>query len=350
MARKEDCTGGGNGCDEPGGDESSMFVKQIIPGIFRITVNAGPSTSNVFLIDRGIPTLIDTGSNDVNCVKEVMEGLAKAGRPIHQLRRILLTHIHWDHCGGAKKIRALAPEGKLLCFTRASALLENYEDEYERLVNSRKLTLEKAGVPGKAIAKMLAQMRFCFKLGENVRPDAVFEEGEELSLGEETLKVIPTPGHTPHCVSFCLSRRKILFSGDFIMAHMDPKPTIRGGEDGSFFPFRAYIQSIEKVQAHDIELILPSHGKEIRDAGKRISAIKESIHAGRESVLKSIREEQKSPFQIFSELNSGHETGQIYFGVAEVIAHLELFRLEGKVLKTETKGLDYYRQAGKGDS
>ena len=47
--------------------------------------------------------------------------------------------------------------------------------------------------------------------------DQFIKEGDVLNFGEEELKIIETPGHTPGEV--CLVDKKVLFSGDTLFAH-----------------------------------------------------------------------------------------------------------------------------------
>jgi len=49
---------------------------------------------------------------------------------------------------------------------------------------------------------------------EGVAPDGYLEEGGKMDIGDLSLTVIHTPGHSPGAVCFYLGKEKILISGD----------------------------------------------------------------------------------------------------------------------------------------
>jgi glyoxylase-like metal-dependent hydrolase (beta-lactamase superfamily II) len=75
-------------------------------------------------------------------------------------------------------------------------------------------------------------------------------------------EVLPTPGHSVDHV--CLLLGRVCFSGDLIL-----------GEGWSFVPpdggsLAAYMDSLAKLRARDLELICPGHGPFVTDPGAKI--------------------------------------------------------------------------------
>ena len=60
---------------------------------------------NVYLIAEDPITLIDTGPKTKEANEALHEGLRKAGFRVSDIRRIVLTHAHEDHCGLARSLR-----------------------------------------------------------------------------------------------------------------------------------------------------------------------------------------------------------------------------------------------------
>lgn len=61
---------------------------------------------------------------------------------------------------------------------------------------------------------------FChFDPGPAPVPDGFIKQGDSITFGNQVLKVIDTPGHTPGGVCFYHQKGKKLFSGDTIFAH-----------------------------------------------------------------------------------------------------------------------------------
>jgi glyoxylase-like metal-dependent hydrolase (beta-lactamase superfamily II) len=104
---------------------------------------------NVYLIAEDPITIIDTGPKTKEAVEALRSGLRAAGFRVSDIRRIVLTHAHEDHCGLAKSLRDEAKNAEVLVHEwetghRHSRL------EYEE---HRKL-LERAGVPDAEIARL----------------------------------------------------------------------------------------------------------------------------------------------------------------------------------------------------
>ncbi|XP_068855482.1 persulfide dioxygenase ETHE1, mitochondrial-like [Aphelocoma coerulescens] len=49
------------------------------------------------------------------------------------------------------------------------------------------------------------------------RADVLLGEGDELRFGAFALRVVPTPGHTPGCVTFVLDDASVAFTGDALL-------------------------------------------------------------------------------------------------------------------------------------
>lgn len=99
--------------------------------------------------------------------------------------KILLTHSHWDHIADA----ALLKKGYELPL---------YVHAFDAL------NMEQPGSDG---------LPLFFKI-EGVKPDHLIKENDLIAIGNCTLKVIETPGHTPGGVCFYDEKRNILISGD----------------------------------------------------------------------------------------------------------------------------------------
>lgn len=99
------------------------------------------------------------------------------------------------------------------------------------------------------------------------------DDGETLSLGDRTLEFIHTPWvHWPETMSTYLREEKILFTCDFFGSHLATTDLYVTDEWRVYeaakryyaeimMPFRRVIQkNLDKVEAHAIDLIAPSHG------------------------------------------------------------------------------------------
>jgi flavorubredoxin len=99
------------------------------------------------------------------------------------------------------------------------------------------------------------------------------EDGQEISLGDKTLKFVYTPWvHWPETMSTYLPEEKILFSCDFFGAHLATSSLFVDDEAAVYEPAKRYYAEImmpfrrqinanlAKLDKLEIEMIAPSHG------------------------------------------------------------------------------------------
>ena len=118
----------------------------------------------------------------------------------------------------------------------------------------------------------------------------VVEDGQELSLGNKTLKFIFTPWvHWPETMSTYLVEDKILFSCDFFGSHLATSDLFVTDKSRVYesakqyyaeimMPFRSQIEkNLEKIKNFDIKIIAPSHGPLYNEPAFIIDAYKKWI-------------------------------------------------------------------------
>lgn len=146
-----------------------------------------PWDANGFLLMGAEPTLIDCGS--VLGAPALRDNLATFGLELGDIHRVIATHAHWDHLSGAVELQAAGAEVWLHA-------AEVYQAEL--------------GDPDRT-ASFLYDQQF-----PKLRVDRVLQGGEVVQLGEHTLELHHTPGHSPGGMSFVLQQGKVkvLFAGD----------------------------------------------------------------------------------------------------------------------------------------
>lgn len=143
----------------------------------------GPLAENCYLAKdeaTGQCVLVDPGFSSLALDKAVKEA---------DVRYILLTHSHFDHAGAAEHYRIMTG-ASLVCAHAEAALLQE-----------PKLNLSAWFDPS---APLILQA------------DKTVGEGDGISLGETTLTVLETPGHTAG--GCCYFTPGCLFAGDTLMA------------------------------------------------------------------------------------------------------------------------------------
>jgi glyoxylase-like metal-dependent hydrolase (beta-lactamase superfamily II) len=170
--------------------------------------------------------LIDTGF--ARKAKPIVRAFQDARVPLSRARKILLTHHHLDHTGGAAYLLQNTP-----------ALAACHAEDVPFVEGRRK-----------------APIPLLMRLFVRVHPAPVatiLQNGDQVG----TLQVVHAPGHTPGEVVFYEPSRKILFSGDAVVERSGrltlPAPRYATN-------LAQAVESLEKVRDLHPEVLLPGHG------------------------------------------------------------------------------------------
>lgn len=145
------------------------------------------------------------------------------------LKYILLTHSHGDHIGAVEELKEKYPKAKLGIHEAEVDMLKNPTLNLSSMLQGRDIMLE---------------------------PDFIFKDGDVIKFGNEEIKIIHTPGHSPGGSCFYIDG--ILFCGDTLF-----KESI-GRSDFYMGDLRTLLSSIQNriFTLDDETMIYPGHGPE----------------------------------------------------------------------------------------
>lgn len=220
---------------------------EVLPGIHRVD---GVMCNVYVIVEREGLTLIDAGLPGRE--RKIGEYVRGIGRDLSEVRRIVLTHQHVDHVGGA------------------AALAEQTGAEVIAPVG------DAPAIEGKARREMPKEpmgMVFRLTVMRGLRPVVVtrtVRAGETIGALVEDggLRVIEAPGHTLGEIALYVPGRRLLIPGDAYQhrgADVAPPP-------GVFTTDVALArESMRALSELDIEASLPGHGEPIvRGAGEKL--------------------------------------------------------------------------------
>lgn len=138
--------------------------------------------------------IVDPGGYNKVLTKEVRDNDVN-------IKYIILTHGHSDHICGVNEHKAEFPDAKIVAYKDEEAMLEN-----PNLNQS----------PG-------------FGVPYSTKADILVSDGDELKVGDVTLKFIHTPGHTEGGMCIYVKEAKALFSGDTLFHQSIGRTDFPGG-------------------------------------------------------------------------------------------------------------------------
>lgn len=190
----------------------------------------------VYLIDGGTElAIVDAGAGvDPGLI---LNRVVAEGFELKQVRCVLLTHAHADHCGGACAIAQACNAPVLAEETSARFLTEHDE---------RALSLSAAISSG--VYPPDYSFQFC-------QPGPL-ADGEVIQVGDLKLTMLSLPGHSDgHCGYFLEHNgKKLLFSGD--LAFGKARISMQKTWDCRLQP---YLESLRKVRSMNIDSLFPGH-------------------------------------------------------------------------------------------
>lgn len=327
-------------------------VKQLAPDLFTIGVLL-PKTplklTNSYLIRGERNLLIDTGFNHPQCEEAMRASLAELEVDMAKTD-IFLTHLHSDHTGLAQRLatpetRIFVSEadGKVVAMGRDADFWESFKRFY------RFTGLEAGG----HVSDVSQHPGFAYA-PEAADNYTYVADGDTLQAGDYRLTCVLTKGHTRGHLCLFEAERKLLFSGDHILGRITPNITQMSFDHDALGEF---FDSLDRVDALDVDLVLPGHRMAIPDLRARTAELRRH-HAARLAEAESlvgpdgattvdVARGMRWSLTIDNWLD--YPPAQKLFSAGEALAHLYHLELRGRLRREERDGVMYFYPARSGE-
>ena len=310
---------------------------EIAPGIYRISLplpgeKPGPVNAYIFL-GKHI-TLLDTGM--LGTVDTLRESLNQIGIGFSDIKQIVLTHGHFDHCGAAKRIVREAGGGIFITGHEADQNLVEHGLQVSRKQYTAYLRL--MGLPNILLLSLELVRRSFSLFAEHTHIDKFLSDGEKITLGNYQASVISTPGHTRGSISLYLKKENILFAGDHILGHITPNAFVMLEPDLDL-PKRSsqaeYYDSLNKIERLSPRIVYPAHGEPVANLDTVIAKYKKLFTQRQKKILSILGSGESTVYKIartlFPHIKGFQLPFQIFLTVSEVYTHLQVLEKEKKV-------------------
>ena len=326
---------------------------EIVPGIhqlklpipFSLSEEVGKivAETNVYLIEGDTGwLLVDTGWDDPRTFKVFEEEIKRIGIDFQDISQIVVTHFHYDHLGLAGKLRQLSG-AKVALHQKESRFIELRDIPKEQRVKVMKDWLSKNGFPENEIPDYVFSM-------EMESPDIYFFGGEKISTGLFDFEVMWTPGHSPGHICLYERAKRLLLSGDHLIAEITPDisalPLLVSN------PLKDYLNSLRDLRKLDVELVLPGHGNHFDYFKRRIDEIIQHHQKRKGVILDILKDGPLVAYEIASRVPWIPQQGGIpwqsldffnrQMALMETLAHLEFLEEEEKIKKVTAP--DYWKR------
>lgn len=233
----------------------------------------GKITDHIWLVGRkescaylvgGKNEYVMIGGAMAYVVPNVLNQLDAFGIDAQTIRRIIILHSHFDHCGMVPFLKRRWPWATVTASQKSQVLLKK-----PKVINSIEMLnqalLAQNGLTDQGQAR---DLRFT-----GIDVEAVVGDGDVMTCSDLSLEILEVPGHSSCSIAVYIPEEKALFASDAGGIPFGDQIFTAANAN-----FDLYQQSLEKMAVKDIDIYLAEHygalsGKEGRQfLGKSIRA------------------------------------------------------------------------------
>lgn len=325
-------------------------VEQLGTRVFRIPLPLpleDLDTVNAYaVLDGDGVVLIDPGWATPENEKVLTAALAELGAGPLDVRRILITHAHWDHytqaIGWQREYGIPVHLGR-----HEQASVESFET-VDGVYPGQVEMLRRAGAASHADAIEARDWEPHEKHAPHGAPNVWIDDGDVLAMGNGDITALWTPGHTSGHVVFHLAEENMLVTGDHVLPRITPSIAFERAPER--LALRSYLASLQLLLDRPDAVMLPAHGRAGGSVHERARELVEHHRLRLELVSSLVSDGHRTAAEVanhmrwtrrehrLEELDEFH--GMI--AILEAAVHLDLLVDRGDIVRTSVGEEDRY--------
>jgi glyoxylase-like metal-dependent hydrolase (beta-lactamase superfamily II) len=310
----------------------------------------GLTSVNCYVVQGSDATVVvDPGWSSPETADALLRGLEHLALEPADVDQILTTHHHWDHYTQAITWRSAHGTPVLLGRGDAPSIeaWRTLDGAFPRQVGlltragAHRLAEEIAAIPVEPHERAMD-----FEM-----PSSWIDDGDEVDLGDLTIRSIETPGHTRGHVCFEVVEDQLLLTGDHVLPRITP--SIAYEREPDTHSLVSYLTSLRLIADLPEHRMLPAHGAIEGTAASRATELVQHHDERLEVIVDLISSGRATPYEVatampwtrrqraLADLDPIHRMT----AVLEAAAHLIALEAHGVVSVERLEGTDHYRVA-----
>jgi glyoxylase-like metal-dependent hydrolase (beta-lactamase superfamily II) len=325
-------------------------------GIFRIPIPipfrqaGGPVNAYLVEEERGF-LLFDIGIGLERSQAALVEGIERAGHRLEEVNRIILSHGHVDHYGAAAWVlEQIGREVPVLIRNADAMKVLESGLSLPAMLERNRINFARLGMPPQVLAEMVAAISREAGLSRRLTSVTELLPGEKFRCKHVSLEVHAMPGHTPGLCCLYDREHRLLFSADHLLEKVSPNPLIDlrpDGEPSPFKPLVAYFESINRVRALAIDLVLPGHSTPFSSHLEVIDSLSVFYRHRQAKLLDALKKGPQTVYELMTALFPSSSAFELFLMMSETLGNLEALEEKGEIERESGGEFILFRRMGK---
>ncbi len=237
--------------------------------------------------------LVDTGVHDEQSMAHLDRALEMVGLRAEDIRLVICTHAHSDHCGQAVPIVERA--GCELWMHPSHELMNRLVEDPEAVLARRLEVARQSGVPEAPLRRYAAERgRSDPLIVGPLKADRDLRDGVTVQTDLGEWVTYETPGHAPSHVCLFQPERRLLISGDHLLGRISLYFEYGYSPD----PVGEFLHSLDVVERLGARLCLAGHGRTFTDVHAHIHGNRALVEEHLYKVLQAVGAEEMTAFDV----------------------------------------------------